>query len=61
MYRTERPNVFRKIVPRESWPDQEEEEIEEKIRRAYVEMTKRALAKEKRCKRGNSRVETRTK
>ena len=53
MYGTERPNVFRKTVPRELWPDQEEEEIEEKIRRAYVKMKKRALAREKRCKRGN--------
>ena len=41
-------------MPRESWPDQEEEEIEEKIRKAYVKMKKRALAREKRCKRGNS-------
>ena len=38
MYGTERPNVFKKTVPRELWPDQEEEEIEEKIRRAYVKM-----------------------
>ena len=54
MYGTERPNVFKKTVPRELWPDQEEEEIEEKIRRDYVKIKKRALAREKRCKRGNA-------
>jgi hypothetical protein len=54
IYGTERPNVFRKIVPKESWPDQEKEEIEVKIRKAYVKMKKRALAREKRYKRGNS-------
>jgi len=53
MYGTERPNVFRKTVPRALWPDQEKE-IEEKIRGAYVKMKKRALAREKRSKRGNS-------
>ena len=36
MYGTERSNVFRKMVPKESWPDQEDEGVEEKIRRAYV-------------------------
>jgi len=54
MYGTERPNAFRKIVPKQSWPDQEEEEIEENICRAYVKMKKRALARERCCKRGNS-------
>jgi hypothetical protein len=41
-------------VPRESWSDQEEEEIEEKIGKAYVKMKKRALAREKCCNGGNS-------
>jgi hypothetical protein len=54
MYGTKRPNVFRKLAPKESWPDKEEEEIEEKIRKAYVKMKKEALAREKHCKRGNS-------
>jgi hypothetical protein len=54
MYGTERPNVFRKMVPNEPWPDQEDEEIEENFRRAYVKMEKRAMAREKRCKRGNA-------
>jgi hypothetical protein len=58
MYGTERPNVFRKTVPRALWPDQEKE-IEEKIRGAYVKMKKRALAREKRCKRGKFVVESR--
>jgi hypothetical protein len=47
MYGTEGPNVFRKIVPEESWPEQEDEGIEEKFRRAYVKMKKRAMAREK--------------
>jgi len=34
MYGTERPNVFRKMVPKESWPQQEDEGIKETIRRA---------------------------
>jgi len=54
MYGTERPNVFRKMVPKESWPDQEDEGIEETIRRSYVKMKKRAMARENRCKRGNA-------
>jgi hypothetical protein len=54
LYGTEQPNVFRKTVPRELWRDHEEEEIEEKIRRAYVKMKKTALASGKRGKRGNS-------
>ena len=54
MYGTERPNVFRKLVPKESWPDQEGEGTEEKIRKAYVKMKKRAMAREKRRKRGNA-------
>jgi hypothetical protein len=40
MYGTEQPNVFRKILTEESWPDQEEG-IKEKIRRAYLNMKKR--------------------
>jgi hypothetical protein len=54
MYGTERPNVFMKMVPNESRPEKEDEEIEEKIRRAYVKMEKRAMAKEKRRKRGTA-------
>jgi hypothetical protein len=54
MYGTERTSVFRKMVPKESRPDQEDEGIEEKIRRAYVKMKKTAMAREKRRKRGNA-------
>jgi hypothetical protein len=46
-YGTERPNGFRKMVPKESWPDQEDEGNEEKIRKAYVKMRKRTMAREK--------------
>jgi hypothetical protein len=53
MYGTERPNIFRKLVPRESWPDQEDEGIEEKICGAYVKMKKRAFGKGK-TSRGNA-------
>ena len=53
MYGTERPNVFRKMFPEESWPDQEEG-IEEKIRRAYLSMKKREIEREKSRKRGNA-------
>ena len=56
MYGTERPNVFRKMVPKESWPEQEDEGTEEKIRRAYVKMKKRAIATEKRPKKGNAEL-----
>jgi hypothetical protein len=48
MYATERPNIFRKILPEESWPDQEEG-IEEKIRRAYLNMKKIILHLEDRA------------
>jgi hypothetical protein len=34
MYGIERPNIFKEILPKESWPNQEEEENEENIRRA---------------------------
>ena len=50
---TERPNVFRKMVQKESWSVQEGGGIE-KIRRAYVKMKKRAMTREKRRKRGNA-------
>jgi len=33
------------MVPNESWPDQEDEEIEEKIRRPYVKMEKRVMVR----------------
>jgi len=52
MHGTERPNVFRMIFPEKSWPNQEEG-IEEKIRRAYLNMKKREMKREKRRKRGN--------
>jgi hypothetical protein len=42
------------MLPKESWPNQEEEENEEKVRRAYVKMKRRAMAREKRRKRGNA-------
>jgi len=54
MYGTGRPNVFRKMVPKESWLDQKDEGTEEKIRRAYVKMKKRTMAREKLRKRGNA-------
>jgi len=53
MYGTERPNVLRKMLREESWPDQEEG-IEEKIRRAYLSIKKREIEREKRRKRGNA-------
>jgi len=48
------------MVPKESWPEQEDEGIEENIRRAYVKMKKRAMAREKRRKVGKRGVESRT-
>jgi hypothetical protein len=48
MYGTERPNTFRKMAPNESRLDQEDAEIEEKIRRTYVKMEKSAMARGKR-------------
>ena len=33
-------------MPKESWPDQEDEGIEEDIRKAYVKMKKTAMARE---------------
>jgi hypothetical protein len=53
MYETERKNVFRKMLPKESWSDQEEE-TEEKIRRAYHKMKKESNGKGKSHKRGNA-------
>ena len=47
-------------MPRALWPDQEKE-IEEKIRGAYVKMKKRALAGEKCLQAGKLVVETGTK
>jgi hypothetical protein len=41
-------------LPEESWPDREEEGIEETIRRAYPKTKKRAIENEKRRKRGNA-------
>jgi hypothetical protein len=38
MYGTEQPRILKKVLPKECWPDQEEEETEEKIRRAYLKM-----------------------
>jgi hypothetical protein len=46
MYGTERPNIFKEMLPKESWPNQEEEVNEEKIRRAYLKMKKTATARE---------------
>ena len=54
MYNTERTNVFRKIVTKESWPDQEDEGTEEKIRRAYMKMKKRAMVRKERHMRRNA-------
>jgi len=54
MYGTERPNVFSRMVPKESWPEQGDEGSEEKIRRAYAKMKKREIAREKRRKKGNA-------
>jgi hypothetical protein len=47
MYGTERLNVFRKMLPKESWPDQEEDGIEETIRRTYLKIKKEGNGKGK--------------
>jgi hypothetical protein len=54
MYGIERPNIFKWILPNDSWPNQEEEENEEKIRRPYVKIKMKAIAKGKRRKRGKA-------
>ena len=54
MYGTERPNFLGKMLPKELWPDQEEEGIAAKIHKSYLKMKKRALVREKRRKRGNA-------
>jgi hypothetical protein len=48
---TERPNFFRKMHPKELWPDQEEEGIAAKIHLAYLKM-KKTLARKILRKRG---------
>jgi len=53
MYGTERPNLFRKMLPKELWPSQEEW-ITARIHKAYLRMKKRALARGKHRKRGNA-------
>ena len=55
MYGNERPNIFKKMMPKELWPEQEDEEIEKKIHRTYAKMKKRAMAREKRRKQGNAK------
>ena len=54
MYGTERSNVFRYMLPKETDPDQEEGGIERKFRRAYQKMKKGAVARKKLHKRGNA-------
>jgi hypothetical protein len=57
MYGTERPNIFSKLTPKVEGPDQETEAIEQKLENAYARMRKRALAREKRRKRGKANWE----
>jgi len=54
MYGKERPNIFKKMMPKELWPEQEDE-IEKKIRRTYAKMKKRAMEREKCRKQGNAK------
>jgi hypothetical protein len=54
MYGTQRPNIFKEMLPKQSRSNQGEEENEEKIRRAYLKMKKKAIAREKCRKRGNA-------
>jgi hypothetical protein len=46
MYGTKRQNIFRKIIPKEQWQDQEEEDIAKKIEKAYAKMKRKALERE---------------
>jgi hypothetical protein len=57
MYGTERPNIVSKLSPKVEGPDQEKESMEQKLENAYAGMRKRALAREKRPKRGNANWE----
>jgi hypothetical protein len=54
MYGSERPNIFRTLIPRTQWIEEEEEGIEKKLEKAYEKMQKRGMASEKRRKRGNA-------
>jgi hypothetical protein len=47
MYGRERPNVFRKIIPKEQWQDQEEDDIAKKIEQAYAKIKIKTLEREK--------------
>ena len=54
MYGTKRPNIFRKIIPKEQWQDQEED-IAKNIEKAFAKMKRKALEREKRRRRGNAK------
>jgi hypothetical protein len=58
MYGSERPNIFRKLIPRTQWIEEEEEGTEKKLEKAYEKMQKRGMAREKRRKQGECRVAT---
>ena len=55
MYGNERQNVFKQAVQKESWLEQEEEGIEEKIRKAYEKMKRKAVVRAKRRRKGNAK------
>ena len=53
MYGSERYNILKKLMPDVQNLDQGEEGIEEKLQNAYYKMRKRAVARERRRKKGN--------
>jgi hypothetical protein len=57
MYGSKRTNTFRKLMPKAQLLEQEEEEIAVKLENAYAKMRRRAVAREKRRKRGNANWE----
>ena len=59
MYGTERRNVLSRIIPSIQPLEQEEEGVEEKMKAAYTKMRKRAEARGRRRKRGNTKWEPR--
>ena len=52
MYGSKRTNTFRKLMPKAQLLEQEEEEIAVNLENAYAKMRRRAVAREKRRKRG---------
>jgi hypothetical protein len=61
MYSTERPNIFKKMLPKESWPTQGEEENEENDSQSLLKNEKESDSKGKTSQAGKRRVETRVK